>query len=142
VKYASNEVEGMGYAIPISRAFPIITELMNRELLSESEQGYLGIAGNDVTEEIASYYNMPVGVFINEVSAGGAAEKAGLQQGDIITVADDLDITSITQLREYVNSRRVGTEVEITYMRNTDGKYEEGKVTVTLGQNPNLRTTE
>lgn len=142
VKYASNEVEGMGYAIPISRATPIITELMNREILSESEQGYLGIAGNDVTEEIASFYNMPIGVFINEVSKGGAAEKAGLMNGDIITVADDIDITSITQLRDYVNSKRVGTQVEITYMRNTNGQYEEGKVTVTLGQNPNLSTTD
>lgn len=141
VKYASNEVEGMGYAIPISRALPIITDLMNRETLKEADQGYLGIAGNDVTEEISSFYNMPVGVYINEISPGGAAEKAGLQPGDIITVADDRDITSITQLRDYVNSLRVGTQVEITYMRNLNGQYEEGKVTVTLGKNPNLATT-
>jgi len=141
VKYASSEVEGMGYAIPISKETPIITELMNRVTLSEAEQGYLGIAGNDVTEEIASFYNMPVGVFVNEISKGGAAEKAGLQSGDIITMADDIDITSITQLRDYVNSLKVGTQVEITYMRNTNGQYEQGKVTVTLGQNPNLSTT-
>lgn len=141
VKYASNEVEGMGYAIPISRALPIITDLMNRETLKEADQGYLGIAGNDVTEEISSFYNMPIGVYINEISPGGAAEKAGLQPGDIITVADDRDITSITQLRDYVNSLRVGTQVEITYMRNLNGQYEEGKVTVILGKNPNLTTT-
>jgi len=138
IKYASNEVEGMGFAIPISRATPIITELMNRIVLSEAEQGYLGIAGNDVTEDVASYYNMPVGVFVNEVSPGGAAEKAGLLQGDVITTADKIDITSITQLKDYVNSLKVGTEVTISYMRNTNGKYEKGTVTVTLGQNPNL----
>ena len=142
VKYASNEVEGMGYAIPISRAMPIITDLMNRETLKEEEQGYLGITGSDVTEEISSFYNMPVGVYINEVSKDGAAEKAGLQANDIITVVDDRDITSITQLRDYVNSLRVGTEVEITYMRNLNGQYEEGKVTVTLGQNPSLTTNQ
>jgi serine protease Do len=141
VKYASYEVEGMGYAIPISKATPIITELMNREVLKESEQGYLGIlSNNDVTEEISSFYNMPIGVYVNEVTEGGAAMKAGLKSGDIITGADDIDITSITQLRDYVNSKRVGTEVKITYSRNLNGVYEESTVTVTLGQNPNLNS--
>lgn len=139
IKYASSEVEGMGYAIPISRAIPIITELMSREILKEEEQGYLGITGNDVTEDIASYYNMPIGVFVNEVVDGGAAAKAGLLPGDIITGADKLEITSISQLKDYVNSKRVGTEVKITYMRYANGKYEEGHVTVTLGKNPNLK---
>lgn len=142
VKYASNEVEGMGYSIPISRATPIINELMNREVLEEDEQGYLGIAGNDVTEDVADYYNMPVGVFVNEVTAGGAAEKGGLLAGDVITKVDDIEITAITQLRDYVTSLRVGTEVEVTYMRNADGDYKEGKVTVSLGKNPNLNTSE
>jgi serine protease Do len=140
VKYASNEVEGMGYAIPISKATPIINELMNREILKEDEQGYLGIAGNDVTEEVANYYNMPIGVFINEITANGAAEKAGLLAGDIITKVNDVEITAITQLRDYVNSLRVGTKVEVTYMRNSDGEYKEAKLTVALGANPNLAT--
>ncbi|HHV11178.1 MAG TPA: PDZ domain-containing protein [Clostridiales bacterium] len=138
VKYASSEVEGMGYAIPITKATPIITELMSREILSEAEQGYLGISGSDVTEEVAAYYNMPVGVYIKEAVKDGAAEKAGLRADDIITKADDIEISSISQLKEYVNSRRVGTKVTITYMRNTSGTYEEGKVTVTLGKNPSL----
>ncbi|MHB8129800.1 MAG: S1C family serine protease [Mobilitalea sp.] len=141
VKYASNEVEGMGYAIPISRATPIINELMSREIIADKEKGFLGIAGNDVTEDVASFYNMPIGVFVNEVSKSGAAEKAGLLSGDIIIAANDIEITSITQLREYVNSFRAGTEVEITFMRNTDGEYEETKVSVTLGSNPNLIST-
>lgn len=140
VKYASNEVEGMGYAIPISRAIPIINELMSREILEEEEQGYLGITGNDVTEEVAEFYNMPIGVFINEVVKNGAADKAGLKAGDIIIKVNDIEITAITQLREYVTSLRVGTKVEVTYMRNTNGKYKEEKVTVTLGKNPNLNT--
>ncbi|MDD3172367.1 MAG: trypsin-like peptidase domain-containing protein [Herbinix sp.] len=138
VKYADEEVEGMGYAIPISSATPIITELMNREVLSEKEQGYLGIAGYDVTEDASTFYNIPIGVYIDDVTKGGAAEKAGLKAEDIITKVNDLDITSITQLKDKVNSFKVGTEVEITYMRNTDGDYKEAKVTVTLGQNPEL----
>lgn len=142
VKYASSEVEGMGYAIPISKATPIINELMTREVLTEAEKGYLGIAGIDVTEDVASFYNMPVGVYVQEVTKGGAAEKAGLKTDDIIIGADDLEITSITQLKEYVNSHRVGAEVKIKYMRNANGQYEEGTVTVTLGQNPNLNTAD
>ncbi len=142
VKYASNEVEGMGYAIPISRAIPIINELMSREILKEAEQGYLGIVGNDVTEDVASYYNMPIGVFVNELAKEGAAEKAGLLPGDIITKADDIEITSITQLRDYVTSKRIGAEVTITYMRKSSSEYKEGKVKVTLGKNPNLSSSE
>ena len=138
VKYASDEVEGMGYAIPISKATSIINELMTREILEEKDQGYLGIAGNDVTEDVASYYNMPIGVFINEITEGGAAEKAGLLANDIITKVDKVEITSISQLKEYVTSKRVGTEVTVTYMRKTGKEYKEGTVTVTLGQNPNL----
>lgn len=138
VKYADYTVEGMGYAIPISKATPIITELMNREILSEEEQGWLGISGGDVTEQDAAAYNMPVGVFVNELTEGGAAEKAGLKKGDIIVGADDIEITSITQLKEYVNSRRVGTKVKITYMRNTNGTYEKDTLTVILGKNPSL----
>jgi len=142
VKYASSEVEGMGYAIPISEATPIINDLMTREVLTEAEKGYLGIMGQDVTEDVASYYNMPVGVYVEQVSEGGAADKAGLLAEDIITGADDLEISSISQLKEYVNSLRVGTEVTITYMRNTNGKYEEATVTVTLEQYPNAGTEE
>ncbi|MDF2941410.1 MAG: hypothetical protein K0S01_268 [Herbinix sp.] len=141
IKYANTEVEGMGYSIPISRAIPIINELMSREILKENEQGYLGITGNDVTEDVASYYNMPVGVFINDLSKGGAAEKAGLLSGDIITGVDGIEVTAITQLRDYVNSLRVGTKVDVTYMRNTDGEYKEAKATVTLGANPSLEST-
>lgn len=138
VKYASNEVEGMGYAIPISRATPIINDLMNREVLTAEEQGYLGITGNDVTEDVSTSLNMPIGVYVYEVSENGAAKEAGLIKGDVITHVNDVEVTSITQLKEYVNSLRVGTEVKITYMRSIDGTYQEKVVNVTLKANPNL----
>ena len=138
VKYATEEVEGMGFAIPISSATPIINELMSREILSPDQQGFLGISGGDVTEDAATAYNMPVGVFVNEVVENGPAYKAGLLSGDIIIKVDEIKVTAITQLREYVNSRRVGTEVKVTYMRYDNGTYKENTVTVTLGKNPNL----
>lgn len=139
VKYASTEVEGIGYAIPISKATTIINELMTREILAEKDQGYLGIGGTDVTEDIAKFYNMPIGVYISEVAEGGAAEKAGLLANDIIVKVDSIEITAISQLRDYVTSKRVGTEVTVTYMRKTSGEYKEGTVKVKLGKNPNLK---
>jgi serine protease Do len=102
----------------------------------------LGIVGNAVTEDVASYYNMPIGVFVNELAKGGSAEKAGILPGDIITKADEIEITSITQLRDYVNSKRIGSEVTITYMRKSSSEYKEGQLTVTLGKNPNLESTQ
>ncbi|MDF2539558.1 MAG: hypothetical protein K0S76_2579 [Herbinix sp.] len=141
VKYASYEVEGMGYAIPISKAIPIINELMSREVLKESEQGYLGITGGDVTEDVSIALNIPIGVYINEVTQNGAAHQAGLLKGDVITRVNEIEVTSITQLKDYVNSRKVGTEVQITYMRIVDGVYEETVVAVTLKANPYLTDT-
>lgn len=138
IKYAEERVEGMGYAIPITRATPIINELMNREILKENEQGYLGILGGDVTEQDSAMYNIPIGVFVSEVVEGGAAAKGGLLSGDIITQVNDIEVTSITQLKEYVNSIKVGTKVRLVYMRSVNGVYQEFEAEVTLEANPNL----
>lgn len=133
VKYASNEVEGMGYAIPISRAIPIINDLMNREILKLEEQGFLGVGPTDVTEAVSQMYNIPMGVFLSEVMENSAAEKAGLKQGDIITKINDTEITSRVQLSELISSIRSGTEIEVTFMRGVDGGYKEQKVKAVLG---------
>lgn len=138
IKYAEETVEGMGYAIPITRATPIINELMNREILKENEKGYLGILGADVTEQDSQMYKIPIGVYISEVVEGGAAAKGGLLSGDIITQVNDIEVTSITQLKEYVNSIKVGTKVKVVYMRSVNGEYQEFKTEVVLGANPNL----
>jgi len=82
VKYASSEVEGMGYAIPMSKAVPIINELMKREVLSASEKGYLGITGRTISETMSQQYGIPVGAYVVEVAKNGAAGEAGIQKGD------------------------------------------------------------
>lgn len=142
VKYASDEVEGMGFAIPISRATPIIDELMNREVLTEDEKGYLGVYPQDVTEDVATMYNWPVGVFVREIIQGGSAETAGVVAGDIITKVNDTEITSSTQLKEKVNSYRIGTKITITIQRNTNGKFEEKTFDVTLTGAPKTDTNQ
>lgn len=136
VKYASSEVEGMGFAIPISRAMPIINELMSREILAVDEKGFLGVSIEDVTEEISKTYNWPVGVYVTGTTEGGSAEKAGIVKGDIITKVDDTEITSRTQLKEKITSYRVGTDVTITVMRSANGNFAEKQITVKLGKNP------
>lgn len=138
VKFADYKVEGMGYAIPISRAIPIINELMNREILKPEEQGFLGVAATDVTEDVSERFKIPVGVYITNVVEGSAADKAGLKEGDVIRYINDIEITSAVQLRELVSSIRVGTEIEVKFMRHMDGGYKEQIVKVILGVRENV----
>ncbi|TAH71163.1 MAG: PDZ domain-containing protein [Anaerolineaceae bacterium] len=133
VKFADYKIEGMGYAIPISRAIPIINELMSREILKPEEQGFLGVGPQDVTEEVSDMFGIPIGVYISTVVEGSAADKAGLQVGDVIQYINDVEITSGIQLRELISSIRVGTDIEIVYMRHINGDYKKQTVTVTLG---------
>lgn len=130
-KIASSTVEGVGYAIPISVATPIIDELVNRESLSDDERGYLGISGATVTES-ANAYNLPYGVYVKEVSKDSAAEEAGIKVGDVITAVNKMEVTTMESLKEKVNSYRVGTKITLTIKRSSDGEYKEKKITVTL----------
>ena len=133
VKYASEEVEGMGYAIPISKAIPIINDLMNREQLDVSEQGYLGIRGQDVTEDTGSVYNMPEGIYVGEVTKGSPAEKAGMVVGMIITKINDKSITTMEQLQETLTYTKAGTTASVTVQELENGEYTEKTLEVTLG---------
>lgn len=133
VKYASDDVEGMGYAIPISAAVPIINELMNREQLSISEQGYLGIKGLDITEQLSNTYNMPEGIYVSEVTAGSPAEKGNIVTGDIITEINGREVKTLEELQEVLTYTKAGTKVSITVKKIKNGEYEKQKCTVTLG---------
>ena len=130
-KIAASSVEGVGYSIPISEATPIIDELMNREVLTDAQKGYLGISGKTVTEE-ASNFNMPEGVYVAEVSKDGAADKAGIKQGDVITAINGIKVTTIESLKEKANSYKKGTKVKITLKRSDNGSYVEKELDVTL----------
>jgi serine protease Do len=134
-KLAKTNVEGMGYAIPISKAFPIVDELMNREVLTDNEKGYLGVYPQDVNEEYAKAYNWPVGAYVSKLVDGGAAEKAGIYQGDIITAVNGATVKTGDELRETVTSYRYGTTVKITLMRLINGEYKEMNVDVVLQAN-------
>ncbi|MEE3392692.1 MAG: S1C family serine protease [Lachnospiraceae bacterium] len=130
-KIADQTVEGIGYAIPISDASPILTDLMNREKLSDSEKGYLGITGISVSN-LNSSMDMPEGVYVNDVAKGGAADKAGIYKGDIITELNGTAVTTIENLQERVNNTKKGTEVKIKLKRLENGEYKEHEVTAKL----------
>ena len=134
-KYASDEVEGMGFAIPMAKAQGIIENLMNQETRDKltSDYGFLNITGQDVSSDEAEKYNVPEGVYVSGTTDGGAAANAGIQRGDIITKLDNTTITSISQLKEQLQYYKAGETVEITIQRNSNGKgYEEKTLKVTL----------
>lgn len=134
-KAASYGVEGMGYAIPIDTAKPVLETLMNRvtrKKVDADQVGYLGITPRDISVEGRSLYNMPEGVFVYEVDPGSPADQAGIQRGDVITYFDGNSVDSserMKDLREYYAS---GEQVEIVFQRVTGGMYREMTVKVTL----------
>lgn len=130
VKYTNTAVEGIGYAIPISKAIPIINELMNLEKLEENEKGYLGVEIEDIAKE--NELDMPVGIFIRKVTKGSAAEKAGIVQGDIVTKVNNITVTTREALKEKVSSYRAGKTITLTVMRYQNGDYIEKNIDVTL----------
>lgn len=134
-KISDTQVEGMCFAIPISSAIPIINELMNRETLTDEERGYMGVSLKDISEEAVSMYNVPDGVYVASVSAGGPAEKAGIKEGDIITEINSVEVNSKSAASDKVNSYRSGTEINIViYRQQASGSgYEKHDITVTLG---------
>lgn len=140
-KIGGSTVEGMGYAIPISAAKPIIDELSlkeTRELLPEEEQGYLGISGATTTAQEILYYGYPEGVYVAKVYGGTAAEKAGMQQGDFIVSFDGETIKSMQSLANKLCYYAAGSTVEIEVMRQTARGYHKITLEVTLGSKSDM----
>lgn len=137
-KVATDTVEGMGYAIPISSVSDIIENLMNQETktkVSEAEQGQLGIQGVDVTADSSEMYNMPTGVYVSEVIAGGGAKKAGITKGSVITGINGTSIDGMQALKEQLQYYRAGETVKITVATpEKNGEYAKRDVEVTLGK--------
>jgi len=133
-KFASELVEGIGYAIPIATAQPILDNLMNRATreLAGDKAGYLGVSVQDVSEEASEYYGIPKGAYVESTEEGGGAAAAGIQQGDIITKFDGISITSASDLGGMIAYYKKGEQIEVTYMRSDNGVYQEHTVTVTL----------
>lgn len=144
-KIGGSAVEGMGYAIPISAAKPIIDELSLKEtrvLLPEEEQGYLGISGATTTAQEILYYGYPEGVYVAKVFEDTAAEKAGVRQGDFIVSFDGENIKSMQELANKLCYYEAGSTVEIEIMRETARGYRKIELEVTLGSKLDMEEDE
>ena len=134
-KIGGTAIEGMGYAIPISTAKPIMEELMTRETkdkVAEEQRGYLGISCINVTKDLSENFNMPEGIFVAEVYEGTGADEAGLVRGDIITEFDGTAVKDQNELTARMEYYKVGETVEITIMQGSPNGYQAKKVMVTL----------
>lgn len=135
-KFASEQIEGMGFAIPMKTAEPILEDLMNQESVEQSEQAYLGITGQNVTSEYTASYGMPEGIYVAEVSNGSPAQKAGLKRGYIITALNGRETKSMEQLQEKLQRCHAGDEGTITVQVADNGSYKEKSLSVTFGKKP------
>ena len=134
-KLASTEVEGMGYAIPVSRASSIISTLMNESTLTkvaENERGTLGITATTVPASVTEAYGIPTGVYVSDVTEGSGAQAAGLRRGDVITALDGRSVTDVSQLQELLQYYKAGQTVNLTVQSITDNAYAEKTVSLTL----------
>ena len=138
-KYADSAVEGMGYAIPISKAKPILEELMNRETrekVDSSKKGYLGVSLASLTTEAIEMYNMPTGAFVRNVEDDSPAQEAGICKGDIIVKFDGQKVSDGDDLLDKLQYYKSGEKIEAVIARATNGEYEENTVELTLGTRP------
>ena len=138
-KYADSAVEGMGYAIPISKAKPILEELMNRETrekVDDSKKGYLGVSLASLTTEAIEMYNMPTGAFVRNVEDDSPAQEAGICKGDIIVKFDGQKVSDGDDLLDKLQYYKSGEKIEAVIARATNGEYEENTVELTLGTRP------
>lgn len=138
-KYADSAVEGMGYAISISKAKPILEELMNRETrekVDSSKKGYLGVSLANLTTEAIEMYNMPTGAFVRSVEDDSPAQEAGICKGDIIVKFDGQKVSDGDDLLDKLQYYKSGEKIEAVIARATNGEYEENTIELTLGTRP------
>ena len=131
-KYSDTSVEGMGFAIPMATAKPILEDLIANGKTTTTGSPYLGIYGVDVTEDVSKQYNMPEGVYVAQIVDGSGAANAGITTGSIITKVDDTEVGSMEELKECINKYKVGDTVTVTVQIADGGSYTEKQISVTL----------
>lgn len=145
-KIGGEKVDSMGFAIPISRAVPIIEDLMNqktKETVAEEDRGYLGISGVSVTSQVSSAYSMPQGVYITQIIDGGGAADSDLQKGDIITAIEGTSVTDMETLQKQLTYYAAGETIKLTIERHDGtGAYDKQTVEVTLGDKSAIENYE
>ena len=136
-KIASSEVEGVGFAIPISKAEPILDQMMSQEtrykVEDEDKEAYIGITCENVTSEVNQMYGIPLGVYVDTAVEGGPAAQAGIQKGDVITKIDGTSVDSYKELVERLQYYEAGETIDFEIYRAENGEYKSQTISVTLG---------
>lgn len=135
-KTASTEVEGMGYAIPISQAKDILETLMTKQTrvkVDDEKRGWLGIEGTNIDAKASQAYDMPIGIFVYRILDNGSAAGSDLREKDIITKFDGQSVTTLSQLQNMLTYYEKGSKVTLTVQSLADGSYQEREVEITLG---------
>lgn len=144
-KYSSTDVEGVGYAIPISKVQDIIGSLMTKrtrgDVVEEGKEGYLGIQGFTVEDSMVKQLGMPSGIFVSGIIEGGAASRTDLKEKDVITKFDDQTVRTMASLQELLRYYKEGETVTMTVQSLVDGAYVERTVEITLGGKDTLTNT-
>ena len=139
-KLEDTSVEGMGYAIPITTAKTILTDLMNAGSVSTKDAAFLGVVGRDINESYSSALGIPSGIYVSQVVSGSPAEKAGISAGDVIVKFEGNNVSTMSGLKEKLEIKKANTQVKITFKRaNQSGTYEEKTVKVTLGKKSDFK---
>ncbi len=144
-KYSAEEVEGVGYAIPITSAEEIITKLMNQEVrteVAEEKRGYLGVTVIDISDTYVQNNNYPKGASIQQITEGSPADQAGLNIYDIITAVNGNSVDGKNALRSELNYYEVGETVELTVQHPSGNGFEEKTVSVTLASKDSVTVQE
>ncbi len=144
-KYAETQVEGMGFAIPITKVYDLIEDFSAREVreeVDEDEQGYIGIRGQNIDAEVSGKYDMPQGVYVYQIVEGTPASESALKERDIITKLDGQGVKSMEELQELLKGYKEGEEVELTIQRLVDDEYEEKIIKVKLASKKQLMDDE
>lgn len=144
-KTASTEVEGMGYAIPISKAQEILNQLMTKKTriaVAEDAQGSLGIRVTNIDSATSRAYGMPVGVYVYQIMENGAAASSELKEKDIITKFDGQSISTMEELTDMLTYYESGSQVTLTVQRLEDGQYVEHEIEITLGSKADIQEDE
>lgn len=115
-KISETGVEGLGFAIPINDAKPIVNQLMMFGYVKG--RPFIGISGQEVTQTISRSYNLPIGIYITQVSQGSGADKAGIQAGDVLTAINGKNVTTMEELNTVKKQYKPGDTVTVKVARN------------------------
>lgn len=136
-KYSSNSysssasIEGMGFAIPISDVSELITNLMNGNILSDEERGYLGVTGYIITDEMSEYYSLPKGFYVSSIISGTDASR-NLEIGNIITEVDGAKVSEFSDISSILESKKAKDKVKVKIKYVSGSEYKEKTVNITL----------